>query len=318
MVIKNTGHSFPGRSIGYGSLSIWTHHFRGIEYIEDFKPSSCPITEKTTAVRAAAGHTGIEVQAELAKYGRIIVTGANPDVGLVGWLTAGGHGTLSQTYGMGADHLLEARIVTPDGKMLLANPCTNADIFFAIRGGGGGTYGVVTEVVLRTFPTPKTTLHVFEMASLSPNTSTEFWDFIGFLHAEMPRLKEGGMQGYYYFGGVPMVPTLSFRWGFLLYDKPDDTAATLMEPIEAYLKERSDLFAYQVNVTHAATYFELYGSGWPNELVATGGAALGSRLLSPESLADANVTAKLFASIGPSTDPSKPNVRLYQHSYIAD
>lgn len=256
------------------------------------------------------GHTGGEVQAELAKYQAIVVTGANPDVGLVGWLTGGGHGKLSQTYGMGADILLEATIVTPNGLALVANPCQNADIFFAIRGGGGGTYGVVTEVVVKAFSTPKTTSHTFALTSLSINTSVEFYECIGFLHAELPRLKEGGMQGYYYVAGPPTVPTLSFLWTFTLFDKPNGTVEKLMVPIEQYLTKRAHLFVYQQNITYANTYIELV-AGDTNELVATGGSAYGSRLLSPQSLADVNVTARVLAAIGPSADATKPNVRCH-------
>jgi hypothetical protein len=93
-----------GRSIGYGSLSIWMHHFRDIEYIEDFRPTSYPFDGSWAAARVAAGHTGGEVQTELAKHNAIAITGANLSVGIVGWLTGGGHGPLTQTYGMGADH----------------------------------------------------------------------------------------------------------------------------------------------------------------------------------------------------------------------
>jgi hypothetical protein len=250
------------------------------------------------------------VQVELAKYNAIVVTGANPDVGIVGWLTGGGHGKLSQTYGMGADNLLEATIVTPKGLVLVTSPYQNSDIFFAIRGGGGGTYGVVTEVVIKAFSTPKTTSHTFTLLSLSENTSVEFYEFMGFLHAELPRLKEGGMQGYYYIAGPPAAPTLSFLWAFTLFDKPNGTVERLMIPIEQYLEKRAHLFVYQQNITYANTYIEVI-AGDTNELVANGGSAYGSRLLSPQSLVDANVTARVLASIGPSANASKPNVRCH-------
>ncbi|KAF2825172.1 hypothetical protein CC86DRAFT_39683 [Ophiobolus disseminans] len=298
IIVKNTGHSYPGRSVGYGSLSIWTHHLHVIEYIEDFRPTACEMKSSTSAARLAAGSTGGEVLARLAKYKAVAVTGANPDVGVVGWLTGGGHGPLSQTYGMGADNLLEATIVTPDGKVLITNPCQSSDIFFAIRGGGGGTYGVVTEVVVKTFPTPKTTSHVFKMMSLNSNSSSDFYDFLGFLHSEMQRLKEGGMQGYYFIVGPPYTPQLSLAWTFTLFNKPNGTVEALLEPIETYLKERAQSFAYMQNITHADTYFDISGSA-TNEAVASGGSAYTSRLLSPQSLSDGNATSKVFAEIGP-------------------
>jgi hypothetical protein len=254
------------------------------------------------AVRIAAGHTGYEVQSELAKRDKIIVTGANPDVGVVGWLTGGGHGALSSTYGMGADNLLEATIVTPDGKTLVVNPCQYSDIFFAIRGGGGGTFGVVVEVVVKTYPSPRTTSHVFRLAALSPNITTEYWDLVSFIHAEMARLKEGGMQGYYFIVGPPTYPSLAFYWIFYVYDKPDGTVEKLMQPIEARLKEQANLFVYESNVTTTPSYFE--NSIASNEAVANGGATFGSRLLSPRSLSDPKLTANVFAQIGPTTKGS--------------
>lgn len=200
---------------------------------------------------------------------------------------------------MGADNLLEATIVTPDGKVLVVNPCKNTDIFFAIRGGGGGTFGVVTEVVVKTFPSPRTTLHILRAGSLSLNVTNEFWDLMGFVHKEMQRLKEGGMQGYYYMVGPPTYPTLAFIWLFFLYDKPDGTAEKLIEPIEARLKDQASIFAYEQNTTTAENYWDIWGTLFKNEAVANGGATYGSRLLSPRSLSDANETARVFKQIGP-------------------
>ncbi|KAJ4350426.1 uncharacterized protein N0V89_009047 [Didymosphaeria variabile] len=323
-VVKSTGHSYPGRcvqvqvaplvddrltshrSVGYGSLSIWTHHLRGIEYLPSFEPTSCPVDEPLTAVRAAAGTTGIEAQTAMAKHNSILVTGANPDVGLVGWLTGGGHGPLSSTYGMGADNLLEATVVTPSGDILVANPCQNSDLFFAIRGGGGGTYGVVTEVVVRTYPDPKTTKILFELSTTGSNVTNEYWDLMGFLHADMQRLKEGGLSGYYFMAGPPLWPIYAFYGLFTVYDKPNGTVEKLFAPIVEKLESRPDLFQYTSNITQANTFLEAYGTV-TNEQVASGGSAFGSWLLSSKRLQDANVTAKVFSEIGPSLNASAPN-----------
>lgn len=311
VIVKSTGHSHAGRSVGYGSLSIWTHHLRGIKYIEDFQPTSCPVESGGfRAARVTAGHTGIEVLLEMAKHNMVAITGANPDVGLVGWLTGGGHGRLTQTYGMGVDHLLEATIVTPDGDIRLANPCVNPDLFFAIRGGGGGTFGVVTEMVVKVYPSPRTTFHNFQLMSLGNTTAAEFYDFMGFLHADMPRLKDGGLSGYYYIVGPPTVPTLSFAWAFMVFDAASGTVERLMTPIENYLNERSRLFAYTQSLQHADTYLDIFNGTYTNEAVATGGSAIGSRLMSPESLGNPNVTAKVLVEIGPIPNVSKPNVCL--------
>lgn len=307
VVVKATGHSYSGRSLGHASLSIWTHNLRGIQYLPSFTPNSCRLNSTLTAARIAAGHTAVDAQTFLSKYNKTISTGTNPSVGLIGWLTGGGHGPLSSTYGMGADNLLEASIVTPDGEILLANPCQNMDLFYAIRGGGGGTFGVVLEVVVKAFPSPKTTFHQFQLATLGPTITKEYWDMIGFIHAEMPRLKEGRMQGYYYIVGPPTYYVYAFIWVFFLYDKPLGTVERLMDPIERRLHDHPSEFVYLSNITTTDTFFEAWTPRLRNELVANGGSAYGSRLLSPESLADPKITAEVFSSIGPSADAAKPN-----------
>lgn len=140
------------------------------------------------------------------------------------------------------------------------------------------------------------------MTSLDSTTEIEFYEFIGFLHAEMQRLKGDGMQGYYLIVGQPHAPSLSLTWTFFLFDQPSNTAESLMEPIAAYLNERKHLFAYTQSVSHANSYFNT-SSNTQNEAVATGGSAYGSRLLSPQSLSNANTTAKVFAEIGPRKNP---------------
>jgi FAD/FMN-containing dehydrogenase len=311
LVIKSTGHSYSGRSVGYGSLSIWTHNLRGIKYVEDFKAASCYVDETQTAVRVAAGHSNGDVQTEMAKYNSVIVTGATATVGLVGWLTGGGHGFLSQTYGMGSDNLLEATIVTADGRVHVASPCQNSDLFFAIRGGGGGTYGVITEVVVKTFPTPKTTVHTFKLSALEHATPEEFWEIVAYIHAEFPRLKKGGMQGYCYITGPPTVSSFTFVWTFMLFKRPHGTVETLMATIESRLKAMAHLFHYQSDITHGDTYLEMYLQSAHLEPVATGGSAYGSRLLSPESLADVKITAEAFAEIFSNPEIPSPNATVH-------
>lgn len=296
------------RSVGYGSLSIWTHNLRGVEYLPSFEPTSCPVDEPIPAARAAAGTTGIEAQVAVSKHGSILVTGANPDVGIVGWLTGGGHGPLSSTYGMGADNLLEATIVTPTGEILVANPCQNSDLFFAIRGGGGGTYGVVTEVVVKTYPDPQTTKVLFQLSTTGPNVTREYWEMVGFIHAEMQRMKEGGLSGYYFVVGPPTYPVYAFLGLFAIYNKPNGTMEKLWAPIVRKIESQPGLFQYASEVTQAKTFLEAYSSV-TNEQVADGGSAYASWLLSPKSLENADVTAKVFSEIGASVNASEPNVR---------
>lgn len=69
-----------------------------------------------------------------------------------GWFASGGHGSLASLYGLAADQALEIHVVTADGRYLVANEFQNTDLFYALRGGGGSTYGVVTSVIVKVYP----------------------------------------------------------------------------------------------------------------------------------------------------------------------
>jgi FAD/FMN-containing dehydrogenase len=75
-------------------------------------------------------------------------------VGVAGLVQGGGFGSFSKGFGTAAANLLEAEVVTADGTVRIANAARNPDLFWALKGGGGGTFGVVTRLTLRTHPLP--------------------------------------------------------------------------------------------------------------------------------------------------------------------
>ncbi|KAJ6781827.1 hypothetical protein PWT90_08773 [Aphanocladium album] len=294
VVVKNTGHSHLGRSTGFGSLSIWMNNLKNIEYHPDFRTTSCPAnsTSLQRAVTIGAGEVGIDVNQALAKHGAVAVTGSNPadrilqSVGVVGWFTGGGHGPLSSTYGMGSDNLLEATLVTANGTVLTVNACQYAELFYALRGGGGGTYGVVTSAVMRAYPSPRTSLWTFSATLQDHRQESQWWDLVTYFHQQLNEWKREGMQGYYYLLGPPLMPTRMLGLGFYLYDKPDGTVEKLIAPWILELDFAKSTISYQSNIKSAASFMEIY-QDTQNEAVAQGGGfSLGSRLLPAESLRD--------------------------------
>ena len=111
--------------------------------------------EPQPAVSIEAGAIWRQVyDAVTTKGGRYVQGGGCMTVGVAGLILGGGFGSFSKAYGMAAASLLEAEIVTADGDVKIANACSNPDLFWALKGGGGG-FGVVTRVTLRTHALPE-------------------------------------------------------------------------------------------------------------------------------------------------------------------
>ena len=156
LVVKGTGHDYLGRSSAPQSFLLWTHRMRRISVHDAFVPAGCPAaTPPSPAITVEAGTRWLEAYQAAGKHGRYVSGGGCMSVGVAGgFLQGGGFGPWSNAYGISAAGLLEAQVVTADGVIRVANPCQNADLFWALRGGGGGTFGVVTEVTLLTYPAP--------------------------------------------------------------------------------------------------------------------------------------------------------------------
>ena len=95
--------------------------------------------------------------AVMTKAGQYVQGGGCTTVGVAGLVQSGGFGSFSKHYGTAAASLLEAEVVTADGKIRIANACTNSDLFWALKGGGGGSFGVVSKITVRVHDLPATT-----------------------------------------------------------------------------------------------------------------------------------------------------------------
>lgn len=155
-----------------------------------------PVAGKQAAVTFGGGMTAQQLNAELKKSGLYTVGAAHPAVSVAGgWSQAGGHSWLSSEYGLGADNILEYKVVTADGKLTIANAVSNPDLFWAMRGGGGGTWGVVVEATIRAFPAPKTLTYMFWMNTTEYTDRKSIFAPAAYVHTQFARLnRDGGFQ----------------------------------------------------------------------------------------------------------------------------
>lgn len=157
LVIKGAGHDYLGRSNAPDSLLIWTHNMRQLSYQTDFVAEGAPASSKgQAAITVGAGARWLSVyRVVTGEHHRYVQGGGCASVGAAGGFTqGGGFGSWSKKFGTGAAGVLQFKIVTAAGKLLTVNQYQHPDLFWAVRGGGGGTFGVVTQMTLKTHPLP--------------------------------------------------------------------------------------------------------------------------------------------------------------------
>ncbi|KAI9775942.1 MAG: hypothetical protein M1835_005659 [Candelina submexicana] len=267
LVVKGTGHDYLGRSIAPDSLSIWTHNLRGLQWYDSFVPTGCS-AEAIPAIKAAAGQRMGEIYEAAAAHDSTIVGGEDPDVGVGGYVTGGGHSLISAQYGLAADNALEIEVVTPQGKVETLNECQNSDLFFAFRGGGGSTFGVILSVTFKAIPIPSMAWSHFTITQTGADIDG-FWQATAFFHSRLAGLTKKGMMGYYNISNI--------------LNSSIEAMDIVFDPVLDHIKD-----SYPVDVAHATqlvlNLYEWWKVTYPAAAVAMIDSQLGSRLLDEKSL----------------------------------
>jgi FAD/FMN-containing dehydrogenase len=162
---------------------------KSIEFV-DYK--SLHYTGK--AIKLGAGVQGFEAYAAADARGFAVVSGECPTVGLAGGYTqGGGHSALSSRYGLAADQTLEWEVIDGTGKYHKATRTENSDLFWALSGGGGGTYGVVMSMTSKVYDgTPVSGASVlFTSEGISQDV---FYQAVSAYHAALPALVDAGVM----------------------------------------------------------------------------------------------------------------------------
>jgi hypothetical protein len=146
VAVRAGGHNIGGASVCDGGLVIDLSRMKQIE-VDSIKRTA----------RAQAGLNLGEFDLATQAHGLATTMGVNADTGIAGLTLGGGFGKLGRKYGLSCDNLISAEIVTADGRLLHVSATDHADLFWAIRG-GGGNFGIVTSFEYRLFPVGPTLL----------------------------------------------------------------------------------------------------------------------------------------------------------------
>jgi len=130
--VRGAGHNIAGTALCDGGLLIDLSAMRGVH-----------VDPRARVARVGAGATLGDFDHEAQAFGLATPLGINSTTGVAGLTLGGGFGWLSRKYGLAIDNLRSADVVSADGELRRASPDDDADLFWAIRG-GGGNFGVVT------------------------------------------------------------------------------------------------------------------------------------------------------------------------------
>ncbi|KAF8629481.1 hypothetical protein AX15_003414 [Amanita polypyramis BW_CC] len=228
LVVKNTGHDYLGRSMARGAFMLWTYNLKNISYDGYFIPQGSPNNRSYEAITLGAGVQWYEAYNAVNVLGRVVVGGLSigGSIGAAGgWIMGGGHSPLAPKYGLGADNAVQFTVVLASGQYVTANEYNHSDIFWALRGGGGGTYGVVVSVTYRTH-------------EILPVTAFEI--------NLQPSLADAGWGGYTFFN-QPMIS--------MLYVVPNETVAQVNATLAPFLDRASAAVGSPNNVEYLVGTF---------------------------------------------------------------
>ncbi|MFB9448721.1 FAD-binding oxidoreductase [Dactylosporangium vinaceum] len=138
--VRAGGHDWAGRAVRDGGVVVDLTGMRAVT-----------VDAAAGVAVVAGGATGADLLAAAQPHGLAAVTGVEPGVGMAGFTTGGGYGPLIGRCGLGADNLLSAEVVLADGSIVTAGPDGDAELWWALRG-GGGNFGVVTSMQIRLQP----------------------------------------------------------------------------------------------------------------------------------------------------------------------
>ncbi|KIK60261.1 hypothetical protein GYMLUDRAFT_1000244 [Collybiopsis luxurians FD-317 M1] len=279
-VVKNTGHDYMGKSTGTGAISVWMHHLQNITFIENFtsKRYSGP------AFRVQAGVQGFQITHEASRKGLVVVSGSCPNVGFAGgYIQGGGHSSLSSMYGLGADQTLSFEVITPQGKFVTASPEQHNDLYWALSGGGGGTYGIVWSVTVKAHPDLPITVALLSF-SAGGTSKKNYWKAISAFQADTPHFIAARASAFITFSASGFNLTPLFAVNSSVEQVKELLNPFMMTLDSLGIKSLSSIQSYP-------TYAEAFGSvpSFQTENQDIANFQLGNRLL-PRYLWDNNVS----------------------------
>ncbi|KAJ7056671.1 FAD-binding domain-containing protein [Mycena amicta] len=163
LVVKSSGHDTLGRSTAPNSLLVHMNKFNNATFTDSFMLGTRNMGSAATV--GSGAHAADLYQLAKADGKVMLLATAATVCAAGGYVQGAGHSALGPKFGLAADNVLEFHVVIASGQLLQVNALTNPDLFWSLRGGGSGSWGVVISATFRTFPSFASTGGFFTIAA---------------------------------------------------------------------------------------------------------------------------------------------------------
>lgn len=229
----------------------------------------------------------------VAAAGYRIIGGTCPTVGLAGGYTSGGgHSLLNGAYGMAADAVLEWEVITAQGEHLIASPSDNTDLYWALSGGGAGTFAVILSMTTKIFPDGPIGSGIL-LFNMSSNATENYWEAIEDLWAFLPQFVDAGPNTW----DFALTPTGFQAYAITVPDKNSTEVQSLLQPYLNSLTTRGITYSYIP--TDSTNYLEYFSSRFGPGIAGAGPATvqLTSRLIPRAAMSDSTRTKEIVNAL---------------------
>ncbi|KAI6091005.1 hypothetical protein F4821DRAFT_209961 [Hypoxylon rubiginosum] len=202
------------------------------------------------AIKIGAGVLGLEAYEAADAEGYRVLGGNCPSVDISGGYTqGGGHSSLSSQYGLAADNVLEWEVVTTNGEYLIATPESNSDLYWALSGGGGGTFAVVLSMTARLHQDGPVGGGYLTFDNVTTGSDV-FWKAVELFNQRIPEMMDKG-------GNTIAYSLSNSAFGIYNLVAPGKSAAEVRALLEPFLSDLEDLgIPYNCSTHESATYLD--------------------------------------------------------------
>ncbi|THU85198.1 FAD-binding domain-containing protein [Dendrothele bispora CBS 962.96] len=261
LVVKNQGHENLGRPFGVGSVELFVGNLKSYNFSDSFVPEGAP--EDTPGQSGVTIQPGVQwgtLYALAAENNKTVVggIGAGGTVGAgAGWPAGGGHGILSPYFGLGVDNVMQVTVVLPNASHVTANQYLNPDLFWALRGGGGPSFGVITSLTYRTHPNPSFTAAFYEVTTFDDESTLSLFETFNKHHNA---IADAGWAGFW-----PWIRTTNSTSFFLTLITPGTppTNPQANSTLEAFYSDVKTIQSANVSLQITVDYPEF--NQWYND-----------------------------------------------------